>query len=407
MTAVIFAGPSLAVAATLPDGVLRLPPARLGDVARAALAVPPPAIIGLVDGLFEGEPPPRHKEILWALSQGIRVLGASSIGALRAAELARYGMEPVGVVAAAFIAEGFAGLPFGDDDEVAVLHGPAELGYPATSEAMVNIRATIAVALSAGVISRGTTTALVVLAKRRFFKERSFETLLSDARAGRLPEAELTAFAGWLPRGRVDQKAADAHALVERIATLLQNPEPAPPPNFVFEATESWLELVEAIAPGSSESGERGASIAELEETLLLDPELRRRILRRVLDDLLERREAQRRGLAADDWRALLDLYMPLLLRRLPEALGDSEDWRELLQRIDRRRRVLARYESLPTLAECGETEASLVAWHAARHGLAWDGDVERQAERLGFGGGDALIAALLRLHLTEVAHKA
>ena len=40
-----------------------------------------------------------------------------------------------------------------DDDEVAVLHGPEELGYPAVTEAMVNIRATLAAALSMRVIT--------------------------------------------------------------------------------------------------------------------------------------------------------------------------------------------------------------------------------------------------------------
>ena len=55
-------------------------------------------MIGLIDGYFDGVPAVAHKEILWALDQGIRVLGAASMGALRAAELAPFGMEGVGAI---------------------------------------------------------------------------------------------------------------------------------------------------------------------------------------------------------------------------------------------------------------------------------------------------------------------
>ena len=66
-----------------------------------------------------------HKEILWAMAQGIHVFGAASIGALRAAELDAFGMRGIGR-----IYEAFRDGVLEDDDEVAVLHGPEELGYP-------------------------------------------------------------------------------------------------------------------------------------------------------------------------------------------------------------------------------------------------------------------------------------
>ena len=37
-----------------------------------------------------------HKEILWAMAQGIHVFGGASIGALRAAELDVFGMKGIG-----------------------------------------------------------------------------------------------------------------------------------------------------------------------------------------------------------------------------------------------------------------------------------------------------------------------
>ena len=73
------------------------------------------------------------------MAQGIHVYGAASIGALRAAELDVFGMRGIGR-----IYEDFRDGVLEDDDEVAVLHGPEELGYPPVTEAMVNIRATFA-----------------------------------------------------------------------------------------------------------------------------------------------------------------------------------------------------------------------------------------------------------------------
>ena len=53
-------------------------------------------VIGLVDGVFERVPAVWHKEILFALSEGVHVYGAASMGALRAAELDTFGMRGVG-----------------------------------------------------------------------------------------------------------------------------------------------------------------------------------------------------------------------------------------------------------------------------------------------------------------------
>ena len=104
------------------------------------------------------------------------MFGAASMGALRAVELEAYGMHGSGWVFDAFRAGALE-----DDEEVAVLHGPAETGFVPVSDAMVNIRATIAAALRAGVIEGGEAETLVRMAKRTFYKERSWSTLLSDA----------------------------------------------------------------------------------------------------------------------------------------------------------------------------------------------------------------------------------
>ncbi|RUX68847.1 hypothetical protein EN904_03020 [Mesorhizobium sp. M7A.F.Ca.CA.001.07.2.1] len=53
-------------------------------------------VIGLIDGLFESGPAVWHKEILFALDAGCRLLGAASMGALRAAECWQFGMIGIG-----------------------------------------------------------------------------------------------------------------------------------------------------------------------------------------------------------------------------------------------------------------------------------------------------------------------
>ena len=91
-----------------------------------------------MDGVFERVPAVWHKEILFALSEGIHVYGAASMGALRAAELDRFGMRGVGEVYRAY-ADGV----LEDDDEVAVAHAGAEDGFRPISDSMVDIRATL------------------------------------------------------------------------------------------------------------------------------------------------------------------------------------------------------------------------------------------------------------------------
>ena len=93
---IVFLGPSLPSSET--RRIARctvLPPARQGDIWRALIEHRPRAI-ALIDGVFESQPSVWHGEILDALDSGVRVFGASSMGALRAAELQAFGMVGVG-----------------------------------------------------------------------------------------------------------------------------------------------------------------------------------------------------------------------------------------------------------------------------------------------------------------------
>jgi len=212
---IIFAGPSLPPAVRPSDPALEWrPPVKQGEVYQAALTRP--AIIGTIDGYFEVTLTVWHKEILWAMAQGIHVYGGASIGALRAAELCSFGMVGVGRVFAAY-RDGV----LTDDDEVAVMHGPEELGYPAVTEAMVNIRATLEHAVAEGIVEGGLASRLTEIGKALFYKERSWEAIFRLATADGLPPRPLADLAAWSRRRQVDQKRADALEMVAAIRAHL------------------------------------------------------------------------------------------------------------------------------------------------------------------------------------------
>ncbi|MBV9584432.1 MAG: tfuA protein [Alphaproteobacteria bacterium] len=235
MRAIVFAGPSL------PPRQRRVsepaiewrPPARQGDVYGAALTGPD--VIGIIDGYFEIVPTVWHKEILWAMAQGIHVFGAASSGALRAAELDAFGMRGIGR-----IYEWFRDGVLEDDDEVAVLHGPEELGYPPLTEAMVNIRATFDEAARVGVLMPDIAAQLTATAKSLFYKERTYDAVLTRAAVSGFPAAPLRDLTAWLPSNRIDQKRCDAEALLDAIRAHLAA---APPPlrvSYTLAETVAW-----------------------------------------------------------------------------------------------------------------------------------------------------------------------
>src|SRR4051794_37877247 len=100
----VFVGPTLSreeVRALAPS-VIVVHPAAAGEILDLALARRRADRIVLIDGYFERMAAVWHKEILFAIERGIEVWGASSMGALRAAELAPFGMIGVGEIYQAF-----------------------------------------------------------------------------------------------------------------------------------------------------------------------------------------------------------------------------------------------------------------------------------------------------------------
>ena len=233
-------------------------------------------MIGIIDGYFDGQPAVWHKEVLWALSQGIAVFGASSMGALRAAELYPFGMCGVGK-----IFQAFRDGTLTDDDEVALIHGPGETGYLRLSEPMVNIRATLERAVSEHVIDRHTGDKLVAAAKAQFYQQRTWASV-----AAALGEAESAArFSTWLKDGRVDQKRDDALLMLQSVAAFLLENKHAELMNFSFEWTENWENApwrTETLTDDERNAGEQDAILDELRLAGAY-PQVRRDALLRML----------------------------------------------------------------------------------------------------------------------------
>jgi hypothetical protein len=208
----LFIGPSLPDAADRLAGsdVRVLGPIAARDLLRLPLR--DDDVVGIVDGFFHQRASVRHKEILASLAAGVRVLGAASMGALRAAEMDRYGMEGIGSVYAAYRAGQIVA-----DDEVALLHGPAESGYPAFSQPLVNLRATLAAAAEHGVLEEKHRDQLISLLAAMPYPRRTYRILTELATGIGLATGAARGLEDFCREHTVDLKRADALLLLDRL----------------------------------------------------------------------------------------------------------------------------------------------------------------------------------------------
>src|SRR5437868_3572773 len=166
MSIYIFTGPTLSAAEGCAElDAIFLPPVSQGDI--FSLCRKRPIAIGIIDGYFERVPAVWHKEILLALSQGVHVFGAASMGALRAAELHAFGMIGVGQIFQWFSDETLVA-----DDEVAVRHGPAGIDYLPLNQSLVDIRDCCARARADGILTAHLADRIIAAATSLPFPER-------------------------------------------------------------------------------------------------------------------------------------------------------------------------------------------------------------------------------------------
>lgn len=427
MTDFVFLGPSLTRdrASELLDAVY-LPPVAMGDLyLLVETRARPGDRIAIIDGMFENVPAVWHKEILYALSSGMHIFGASSMGALRAAETAPYGMVGVGEVYAAYQ----NGL-IEDDDEVAVAHATSEHGYRPLSDAMVNIRFAVERLVAQGIIESSDGAALIRFAKAQHYSERNWGDVLREARSKGLQANALDALkAAALEQGA---KAADAAQLLTYLATTSASALPFVA-EFSFNRTSYWVSLAESrrfeierfqrqsgfgVVPGEIDAvrllraagGQREAHI----DRALLDhlalrlagndepssEELREashRIAKRIgvqsRDQLLQWRQEQQ--LSDVQWRALLQLHVararmraelvsmldPMIVLALKEA-GQFDNWYKLAEDVSRAKAETGVTDVRP--ADWGVDIDEVQTWYESRFGQMRP-DPEAHAMSLGF----------------------
>jgi hypothetical protein len=439
----VFTGPTISPEeASCELEAVYLPPAAEGDVYRASLKRP--QAIGIIDGYFQSIPSVRHKEILWAMSRGIHVFGSASIGALRAAELTAFGMEGVGT-----IFELYRDGVLEDDDEVAIAHGPAELGFIAGSEAMVNIRHTLQKAEREGVISTELRTTLEKIGKELFYPDRNYPVLLRCAFECGMPQRELVRFQAWLPEGQVNQKREDALTMLRLIRRRMAQGLDPKTVRYSFEHTSMW----ESAWPQCGElrfDSEARSSVVDLESLLdelrlegnqyeqhsmialerffavreayrkgmkvtnecRREAELAFRRERNLVDTAQIERWMNDNGLSHSEFDALMmdearvrwvhELAQFTSASSLPEQLRLSGDYPRLLARAMAKDRLLESFGlQNPCLENADLTEDQLLHWYFEELlGRPVPLDLNAYWRSLGFAGPNAARRALLKEHL-------
>jgi hypothetical protein len=430
MSLYVFVGPSISASAvkTMTDAIC-LPPVAMGDVIR--LMARKPTAIGIIDGVFETVPAVWHKEILFALSQGVPVYGSSSMGALRAAELHTFGMRGVGT-----IFEQFRDGVLEDDDEVAVAHATAEHDFQPLSDPMVNIRAAIARALEAGIISPSNAEALIAHAKAQFYPERSWPRLLRSGGGLGVPEGEITALAQMFPTPP-NIKRDDAIALLEIMQRDAAEGRTRQEANFDFEPTYYWNGLVAFESAASTPRAEQpeALSLSALGRHVRLTHAERQQLLRDALFSFLLYHEAKRCGLLPSDdngshaaltetsrvlplnnaefggvlnsiekeliqvLRSRLDLFIAAELEKRGELAST-------VQEIQRKLKTMrANGVMQPRLSSASIDINELSAWYEARFGKpSTTGDAH--ARELGFVSWEEFISEALAEYLHDVDRK-
>ena len=169
---IVFFGPS--IAASEVDrfaAATHAPPIKRRDLD----AVDDYDVIVILDGEFGQSMSVSPKEILAVLGRGKTVIGASSMGALRASELDRNGMIGVG-----WVYDRFRRSAVRRDADVALVYSPFD--FKPITVPIVDVVYWMEQAFGAGLIQAGERALLDKAARSIFFAERSAERLMEALR---------------------------------------------------------------------------------------------------------------------------------------------------------------------------------------------------------------------------------
>jgi hypothetical protein len=415
----------------------------MGDIYSSVMAGA--ASIGLVDGVFEGVPSVWHKEILFALSRGVRVVAGASMGALRAAETHVFGTEGVGSVF-----EWYRDGVLEDDDEVAVVHGPATDGFRPLSDAMVSLRWGLGIARQRAFIADRTHDRLVAAAKIRHYPERSWRSVMEDAVKLGTPKDELERLRRFVALEKPDLKRKDAVSVLRQLrrppavsgrkkasGIAAEGRQIA----FEFEPTEFWNKLVDSErlvgAPRARRRTKaRAGSQIRLQQLLyhtmlsapdredlrvkaldlsLRSAEMDRRRLPfddRAIAKALRGTAAKHRLMATSDRRRIAELLLapaaliPHLEGRfvlyMQLALASAGRLSQVVDELQKKQAFLqARGTPEPSLADTGLASSALLRWYEQRFGHIGS-SVSDHARSLGFASEDHFLGELAAEYLFD-----
>jgi TfuA protein len=209
MKTIVFSGPSIAEAEVRRlAAVSHAPPVKRGDLA----AVADYDIFVIIDGEFGQNLSVSPKEILAVLECGKTVIGAASMGALRASELDRSGMIGVG-----WVYQYFRRCAVRRDADVALVYSPFD--FKPMTVPVVDLEYWMEQAGAAGLIDRRGRSRLLKIARNIFFADRTPKRLmeaLRDAFDNDMIDSLLAFSGGTIP----NVKSADAAEAVSLGASL-------------------------------------------------------------------------------------------------------------------------------------------------------------------------------------------
>ena len=184
-------------------------PIQRGDLTQALNENPD--IIGIIDGVFHQNSAVGHKEILNVMKNGIKVFGASSMGALRASELDTLGMVGIG-----YVYNQYASGEVDSDDDVAVMLDSETL--EPLSEPLINMKYVFEKAVDENILTIDEKDELMRIAKKTYYPKRSYAKTLSESSLDNDKKGELINFI----RESKDIKKEDAKELICHIRKIVE-----------------------------------------------------------------------------------------------------------------------------------------------------------------------------------------
>jgi TfuA protein len=184
------------------------PPIKRGDIPKAVQQGA--RAIAIIDGSFYRTFSVSPFEILTALRQGVKIYGASSMGALKAVEC-----EPFGMIGVGKIFRWYHSGKIEAEDEVAIVFDAESL--QALSVPLVNMRHAFSLAENQCILSKIEKNFLLRIAKKIYFPERSYESVFARAKAKGFSSEKIKRLGVFVNRDLCDLKALDAIACLEMI----------------------------------------------------------------------------------------------------------------------------------------------------------------------------------------------